>query len=256
LGSDSEVIRLLESLPLSERRTKYVEIRPVRGIAPAGFRKAETFYLHQLDLRPDLFDIFQGFHKSSIQRTIRRAERRGVQVSDGCSDWHLTSFYKLFVRTRKRLQIPPQPIEWFRNLISCLGPKMNISVASFEGRPIAAIVTLRHKDVVTYKYGGSDEAFHRIGAVSYLFWNAIREAKLSGAKIFDFGRTDLENVGLATFKARWGAKALELTYWRCGKISHHKWESQVVVNAAKLSLGKLPAGALIRIGRLLYRHIG
>ena len=258
LGSDAEVNRLLQylSLSFSEDQLKYVEIRPLRTLTTAGFRRAEIFHLHLLDLQPDLYDIFRAFHKSSIQRTIRRAERLGIQISQGTSDWHLTNFYRLFVLTRRRLQVPPQPIEWFKNLASCLGSQMNISIALHEDKPIAAVVTLRHKDVVTYKYGASDERLHNLGGVSYLFWNAIRQAKLHGANIFDFGRSDLENVGLATFKGRWGAQSLELAYWRCGSIQSHKWKSQPIVRAAKWSIGRLPPAALIRLGRLLYRHVG
>ena len=214
------------------------------------------FHLHLLDLHPDLFEIFERFHKSSIQRTIRRAERHRVQVSEGLSDWHLTTFYKLFALTRKRQKFPPQPIEWFRSLASSLRSRMNILIALHEGKPIAAMITLRHKKVVTYKYGGSDERFHSLGGVCCLFWNAIRQAKLSGATSFDFGRTDLDNAGLSTFKRRWGAAAVELPYWRCGELERHKWESQSVINATKRSLGKLPVTALIGIGRVLYRHIG
>jgi lipid II:glycine glycyltransferase (peptidoglycan interpeptide bridge formation enzyme) len=258
IGSDAEVARLLQYLPrsLAEEKLKYIEIRPLRNVNPAGFNEAEAFHLHMLDLDPDLYDIFQAFHKSSIQRTIRRSERLGVQLSQGSSEWHLETFYGLFVLTRKRLQVPPQPIEWFRNLVSCLGSKLNISIALHENRPIASIITLRHRDVVTYKYGGSDARFHHLGGVSCLFWNVIRHAKLSGAKNFDFGRSDIENVGLATFKSRWGATSSKLAYWRCGRVQQHKWESQPMINAVKLGLGKLPATALIGVGRLLYRHIG
>ena len=258
LGSDAEVNRLLQylSLSFSQDQLKYVEIRPLRTFALAGFSKAESFHLHLLDLQPDLYDIFSGFQKSSIQRTIRRAERLGLQISDGCSDWHLINFYKLFALTRRRLQAPPQPIEWFQNLVTCLGPRMNISIALHQAKPIAALVTIRHKDVVTYKYGASDERFHNLGGVSFLFWNAIRQAKLNGATGFDFGRTDVENVGLATFKSRWGAAASELAYWRCGEAQEAKWKNRVIANAAKWSFGKLPAATLIKIGRLLYRHVG
>lgn len=258
LGDDLEVNRLLSYLSRlpPENQLKYLEIRPLRSLMPAGFWKAKMFHLHVLDLRRDLYDIFQSFHKSSIQRTIRRAERRGLQLSQGTSEWHLKNFYKLFVLTRKRLQVPPQPIEWFRNLISCLGSRMSISIALDQETAIAAIVTLRHNDIVTYKYGGSDERFHNLGGVSFLFWNAIRQAKLHGATGFDFGRTDVENVGLATFKSRWGAAASELAYWRCGEAQQAEWKSRVIANAAKWSFGKLPAAALIKIGRLLYRHVG
>ena len=44
-----------------------------------------------------------------------------------------------------------------RNLIACLGDNVKIRVASKDGRPVASILTLRHKRTLVYKYGCSDD---------------------------------------------------------------------------------------------------
>jgi len=133
---------------------------------------------------------------------------------------------------------------------------MQIWVASHDNCPVAAMITLRHNRVVTYKYGASDSQFHSLGAVSLLFWTAIVQAKLSGAQEFDFGRTAVENKGLATFKKRWGSEASELLYWRYGELSQHKWESRPAITHLKRCFEYLPDTVLIGVGNLLYRHIG
>ena len=49
-------------------------------------------------------------------------------------------------------------------------PHFDIRVARKDGKAIAAIVTLRHRRDVVYKYGCSDEQYHYLGghAVSVL----------------------------------------------------------------------------------------
>jgi lipid II:glycine glycyltransferase (peptidoglycan interpeptide bridge formation enzyme) len=235
---------------------QYVEIRPTRRLQAGNFKCAESFFLHRLDLSPSLETIFARFQKSSIQRSIRRAERLDIKLEQGRSEWHLQAFYKLFVVTRRRLQAPPHPIQWFRNLIAYLGPKINILVAVKDDRPIASIITLHYKQTTTYKYGCSDASRHSLRGMPFLLWKAIEAAKLSGALEFDFGRTDLDNVGLTTFKDRWGARRTTLTYFRYGKLTNRHWSELPGAKIIKRSFAHLPQSLLIRVGNIVYRHIG
>ena len=68
--------------------------------------------------------------------------------------------------------------------------------------------------MLVYKYGVSDERFHRLGAMPLLLWKAMLDAKDRGLSLFDLGRTDADNSGLATFKERLGATRSTLTYVR------------------------------------------
>ena len=85
----------------------------------------------------------------------------------------LDHFYRLMLLTRRRHNIPPQPKRWFQNLIECFGGALKIRVAFKDSRAISAILTLRHKDTLVYKYGCSDAQFHRLGGVQFLFWKSI-----------------------------------------------------------------------------------
>src|SRR5208282_6028706 len=51
---------------------KYVELRPRACDEKSGvFTQNQTYFLHTLDLRPTLEQIFRSLHKDSIQRRIR-----------------------------------------------------------------------------------------------------------------------------------------------------------------------------------------
>ncbi len=160
------------------------------------------------------------------------------------------------VQTRRRQRLPPQPIEWFRNLIACLGEQLRIRVAFHGGNAIAAILTLRHKNEIVYKYGCSDTAFRNLGGTQLLFWETIVEAKAAGLTSMDFGRSDVDNPGLIAFKDRWGAQRSELIYLR--------WSRRQVRGPAKRRssgwvqrlFAWMPDAVLEATGRTLYRHVG
>jgi hypothetical protein len=98
------------------------------------------------------------FHKDCVQRAIRRGEWERLKYDVGRSEELLRSLNHLTVLTRRRQQLPPQPLTWFRNLIRCMGNRLAIHVGSKDGQPVATILTLRHKGTVTYEYGCSDRS--------------------------------------------------------------------------------------------------
>jgi hypothetical protein len=254
-----ELDALIEGLIAEFHRQgcKRVEVRPVGALSEGhGLESSQEYVCHKLDLRDGRERIFRRLHKNCVQRKIRRAEREGLTCKDGRSAELLGQFYRLLVISRRRQQLPPQPLAWFRNLIDCLGDHVNISVASKGDQPIAAIVTLRFKDVLTYKYGCSDHRFHRFGGMQLLLWKAIEQAISAGLREFDMGRSDLDSPGLITFKDRWAAARSRLVYWASPAQSTARSHSIWKLNAAKKIFSHTPTTCLTLVGSSLYKHIG
>ena len=250
---------LLDFLTQAVRKEKwkYAEIRSLRSdFPPEGhLDKSGSYEFHVLDLRPSLEVLFRNLHKDSIQRKIKRAERDSVRYEKGNSEELLEKFYALFLRTRRRHSLPPQPIEWFRNLNTFLQDRLTIHVASYDTQPIASILTLRHRETLVYKYGCSDAEYHNLGGMPFLFWKAIQEAKLHGLQAFDLGRSDSTNPGLITFKDRLGAARSILTYGRISARRKRPNRSHKLHFAHRV-FAFMPDSMLTAAGRLLYRHVG
>jgi len=235
---------------------KYIEIRPVdtdlSGLP--GLTKSESFWLHRLDMQPALEDLFRRFHKDCVRRKIRRAEREGLSYEEGRSEPILEKFYGLLVLTRRRQLTLPPPLAWFRNLVACMGDLLKIRLASKNGEPLAGILTLSYKTTLVYKYGCSDSVFNRLGGNQLLFWKAVQEAKLSGFRELDMGRSDWGALGLIRFKNHWGAAPSVLTYWRYGTLTAALPGFGRNTQIVRRVLRRLPLGFLARAGTLLYKH--
>jgi len=265
IHSPEDVQAVVFELEQEARRgqLRYIEMRPLRPFKMVtSMRHAGVPYtMHQLDLEPNLSTLFCNCHKNSTQRKILRADREGLEYREGASEELLADFYSLHTNTRKRHHRPPQPRKWFINLMECFGDALKIRVALKDRRPVASVVTIRYKDTMVYKYGGSDPQFNHLGSMHFLLWRSIQEAKGDGLKVFDFGRTEADQHGLITFKKRWGTAQVNITYSRYGlseKVTHmfesssDHWKSRV----ATYVLAHLQPAILSTVGRALYRHVG
>jgi CelD/BcsL family acetyltransferase involved in cellulose biosynthesis len=246
-----------------QQHWKYVEIRPLEVLngTAAQFEPLETYCLHELDLTPDLDTLFRSFHKDSVQRKIKRAARESLTYSEGKSEELLRHFYGLLLLTRRRHSLPPQPLSWYRNLIDCFGDELKIRVAYKGSVPVAANLTLQYKNKMVFKYGCSDPEWNKLGGTHLVLWNSIQDAKAKGLQAFDLGRSELKNTGLITFKNRWGAARVDMTYLKYSPLQSSpplvsfgpgNWK----VRLARKVFSHTPSCVLSVVGALCYRHIG
>lgn len=234
---------------------KYIEIRPLSRIEEGGLHPSQSYYFHELDLTASLEQIFRRLHKDSIQRKIQRAEREKLMYETGRCEGLVEDFYRLLLITRRRHHLLPQPRLWLKNLVECMGVNIEIRLARKGRTPVAAMITLRHRSSVIYKYGCSDEKFHNLGGIPFLFWKLIEESKASGAEKIDFGRSDLDQRNLIAFKDKFGTTKKLLHYYRYPKQRENKgrgWDLRMIRQFFSI----LPDPVSTAAGEVLYRHIG
>jgi hypothetical protein len=240
-----------------KKKWDYLEARPLTvALTEKTFQPATTYFAQQLSLAPTSQQLFADLHRDSIRRKIRRAEREGVIVEVDRSGALLEQFYFLQSMTRRRHGLPPQPRQWFRNLARCFGDNCAIWLASRLGHPIASILTLRYRNRLVYKYGASDDRFHALGGMPWLFWTIIQQAKIEELEELDLGRSDLGNMGLITFKEHLGAHGHQIHYYRNNSCQSHlttnAWPKRVVNGMCSC----MPPWMTDIAGKMLYRHIG
>ena len=258
-----QLLDLLELLKSQQKQRKWTSIELRQPIETSdttsdwpGFQEERNYYLHTLDLLPELSALFDGLHKGSIQRKIQRAKREGLEYEEGRSKEQLHEFFRLTQLTRRRHGLPPAPLAWYRNVLAAFGDKAKIRLARKDGKPVAAIFTLMHKNCLVYKYGCSNAAFHNLGGMPFLLWKAIVDGKSQGAVTFDLGRSDRNNAGLVTFKDRLGAARSSVTLQRCPGSTHKAGSGYWPSKTAQWVFRHLPEPLLTLAGRILYPHIG
>ena len=258
LAVDAEDVTRLVSAMRKAAKVTDIEIRPSKSDLTSQdvFRLDRQHYLHILDLRPSLGEIYLRFHKNCVQRKIRRADREGITLERGRSESILEEFYQLQLMTRRRHRLPPQPLAWFRNILQCLQSRATIHIARLDGNPIGSVLMLQHHQTLVYKYGCSDARFHHLGAMPRLFWQIIQEAKCGNIEEIDLGRSELDNEGLTLFKDHLGARRTMLSYWCSSEAVEKRARIDRVSRVAKNVFSQLPDTFLRLAGEVLYRHVG
>lgn len=239
------------------QKWRYIEMRPLMsGSGDPALKESGRYCFHELDLAPTADQLFHGLHRECIQRKIRKAEKSHLAYEVGNSKHLVNDLYRLVLITRKRHHLLPQPRKWFQNLAHSMGPNLQIRLVRKDDVPIAGILTLRHRSNVIYKYGCSDATFHQFGAMPFLFWQLIQESKAADAGNIDFGRSDLDQDGLITFKDRLGAARRSITYFRYSQTPQRR--SSGVLNSERIRhlFSLLPGALSSTAGRIVYRHVG
>jgi CelD/BcsL family acetyltransferase involved in cellulose biosynthesis len=247
LGDAARLAGALES----ERGRRAVE---ARAALPGAVQHAEALG-HVLTLAGGERQVFAGFHKSQVLRNIRRAEREGVEVREATTEAELAdTYYALHVRTRRRLGAPVQRRRFFsllwRRVLEPGGGYLLL--AWHEDRPVAGAVFLAAAGTVVYKFGASDERCWSVRPNHLLFRDAIARSCAEGRTVFDFGRTDFADTGLAEFKRGWGAAEHELVYSTLGgRAPAARRTTSAVATAARPLIRNSPP-IVCRLAGLLY----
>jgi CelD/BcsL family acetyltransferase involved in cellulose biosynthesis len=237
----------------AERRTRNAEPRtqnPERRTQNA--ERGKNFIL---PLTADPEQHFKNFHRSCIQRPIRRAEREGVTVDEGEDETDLKQYFRLHLMTRRRLGMPSQPFSFFRNLWREFAPtnRLTLLLAKHEGAPVAGMILLHHGSTTVYKFGASDPGKQSLGVNPLLFWHAVQLAIRRGGRELDLGRTEPSEAGLYDFKRRLGAEPIPLRSLSNVRPNQDPNE-KTPVRILRAGLQRMPSASL-RTGGFLYRYL-
>jgi lipid II:glycine glycyltransferase (peptidoglycan interpeptide bridge formation enzyme) len=117
----------------------------------------------------------------------RLAARRGVEVETVMDPAGVHDLYAVLVETARYQDFALEPKSCFVNLVRALVPSAGgrLAFARYRGITLAAALTLRHGDAVTFLYGGHPPLFPEVMASYALHWHVMREAALDGARVYD-----------------------------------------------------------------------
>jgi hypothetical protein len=215
---------------------------------------------HQLSLEVTPGELIKTFSRSTRWK-INQSLERGLEVQLAENERDLDEFYHLYVKTRKRLSLPPQPYLFFKLLWEKFSPSKCITLllVRYEGQLVAGLIMFKFKDRCSWDYLASDASFHNLNTNYFGVWEAIKLAHSEGYKIFDFGRTGINNEGLMSFKGRWGTRVIDLPQFYypkklCSSLNYP--EASISYKLIRKISNNVPDSIFQFMGNFLYRHLG
>ncbi|MGA1869151.1 MAG: lipid II:glycine glycyltransferase FemX [bacterium] len=253
------LIRLLEIVKKIGFKVKFIEIRsPV--VQDSDFICYNYYKSSLLDLNSDFFKERKMLKKRTIQYSIRKAEKNGVETREENSLWGIEEFCRLNILTRKKHGVPHQPKIFFKKLFEHMILKgcAFILLAIYDSKVIAAAIFFKYKESIYYKYNAYDPQYlSKITPNHLLLWHALEDAYQRGYRFFDFGRTSSDNNGLMRYKGLWATECCDLPYYYYPKIKgiNSKEENSLQYNILTNIWKLLPDSISGRIGPMVYKHM-
>jgi CelD/BcsL family acetyltransferase involved in cellulose biosynthesis len=237
-----------EGLPLSVHG-------PLEGVPEDCL--APQYVRHELALDTDIEKLEAAYSKKRAVREFRKGKKAGLTFEVGRDRRALDQFYALHLLTRRKLGVPIQPKRFIRRFERLFEEGHGFVGLIRDGdTALAAAVFLIYNGTITYKYGASDPAALDKRPNHLRQAEAIAWGCLHGLKRYDFGRTDLDNEGLRSFKTAWGATEIPLPYTYLGQPLPTEEQPGAKERLTEKVIQRSPAFVARAAGELLYRHYG
>jgi len=200
-----------------------------------GFREAPIHMHPELTWELDITSSEQGLLKGMRKTTrylIRRAlKNKDIEIIQSQNLKDVEIFDKLYQETVKRHHFFPFSLKYLKNEILAFQPNNQVAIflGKYKGEVVCAGIFVFWLNLAFYHHGASSLKYSKI-PVSYLLqWEAIKEAKRRGCKVFNFWGIAPEEkkshpwAGLTLFKKGFGGYKKEYLKTQDLPLSKSYW---------------------------------
>jgi len=223
--SDADARALIQAASTQARRlgASLLRVEPARAghaavLQALGFRKIDAFVQIPrtaiVDLAADDAALLASF-KSKMRYNIRLAARRGVCVQTDSSEAAFDEFYELTKATAVRQGFAVHAKSYYRDVARTFGDDAALFVARYEGRALAALLSVAFGPEAVYLYGASSDAERGRMAPHATQWAAMQWARTRGCRRYDlWGMADPSDpndpmAGVHRFKLGFNPRLVE-----------------------------------------------
>jgi len=173
--------------PIWERNQENIKI-----FQDLGFRQA-PIHMHpeitwELDIKPSEQELLINMRKTT-RYLIRQAQKnKALEIIQSNKIESLEKFNQLYQETKDRHHFVPFSLNYLKNEFLSFVPDNEISIllGKYKSEIISSAMIIFWQGIGFYHQGASSQKYSKI-PVSYLLqWEAIREAKKRGCKIYNF----------------------------------------------------------------------
>jgi len=196
-----------------------------------------------------------------LPRKARAAARNGrdkYDLSISFGGEHLHDVWLLYTKSMKRLASLAYPEVFFREILRGLRGKSWICLVRKQGRPVAGLITFLYRDRVMPYFIGTSHDATRFSAANFTYSCVMERAVREGFRVFDFGRSRVDNKGSYNFKRFNGFDPKPLQYQAyipAGEKAPNLSPSNPRFRFARGVWRFLPLGLTRVIGGYLSKHV-
>jgi len=184
-----------------------------------GFRRA-PIHMHAelmwiLDITPKEEKLLKNMRKTT-RYSIHKAERDGVKIMKSSSSDDVLRFNKIYKETAERHNFTPYSLDYLQKEFERFvkDNQAMIFLAEYKGEIVATAMIVFYGNSAFYHHGASSIKHSQVPAAYLLQWEAIKEAKNRGCKLYNFWGISDESgnhpwAGLTLFKKGFGGFSKE-----------------------------------------------
>ncbi|MEM8771646.1 MAG: FemAB family XrtA/PEP-CTERM system-associated protein [Pseudomonadota bacterium] len=190
---------------------KYVEFRSAASPGAGWIEKKDVYASFQITLPSTPETALTSIprkRRAEIRKALSSAEKGDLHI---CHRQNFDLFYDLYSISLRNHGTPVFPRAFLTALMNHFGDDVDISVAEYRGRPVAALLSFFYKDVAYPYYIGALPVARDMRAAEFLYWSLMVKSIERGCKSFDFGRSRI-GTGPYHFKKLWGVEPAPLIY--------------------------------------------
>ena len=205
-----------------------------------------------------------GVRRKHIRSSVKKAESLGVRVRTASSEQDLRRWYGIYLRTMRRVVVPPRSLRCFLAMWKYMEPlglmKVMLAERQYKGKTemLAGSILLMHGGRVFYAFSACPAEYFPLQANDLIQWEAIRWAASSGFREYDFGEVPNDAQQLAAYKSKWGGEERLLYRYYYPQIISESPDSSVLSRRQKLLQRvwqQLPLHVTAHLGDLIYSYL-
>ncbi len=203
----SQVYDLLDDYLRRQAKIRVLEMHGSHGIAPhlrdERFAAQNPHHVAILSLDRPLDELWNKVVQYSVRKGVNKAIANGIEAFEECSETIIRErFFPLYLRSMKRLGVPPHSLAYFLACAEFLGDRLKIFWARRDDDFLAGLLGFACGGRINITTIVSNEDAWKFSPNDAIHWAFIKWAVAEGFKFFDFGSVRYE--GQRTYKKKWG----------------------------------------------------
>jgi peptidoglycan pentaglycine glycine transferase (the first glycine) len=183
-----EKISFIRMAPLWERAPENTAILKKLGFRESPMHANAYEATWKLDLAPSEEELLMKMRKTTRYLIRQAMKNRDVMIEKSSRLADVKLYQKLNIKAAQRQNFAPFSLEYVKNEFEVFSRDNQalLFFGKYKGEPAAAALIVFWSGIGFYHQAASDSKYARFSIPYLLQWEAIKEAKKRGCKLYDF----------------------------------------------------------------------